>query len=97
MNQQYIKGVAQINYNSDKCIGCKMCTVVCPHAVFRMQDKKAILVKKDRCMECGACMKNCIGEAIYVKTGVGCATAVINSMLGKHDGEISCGCDVNCC
>lgn len=97
MKQQYIKGVAQITYSSENCIGCKMCITVCPHAVFEIQNKKAVLANKDRCMECGACMKNCPANAIEVKAGVGCATAIINSMLGKNKGEIACGCDSNCC
>jgi hypothetical protein len=48
-------------------------------------------------MECGACMQNCITNAIEVSTGVGCATAVLNSMFGKSEGEITCGCDADCC
>lgn len=97
MKQQYIKGVAKIEYDISKCTGCTMCTIVCPHAVFEMNNKKAHLVFKDRCMECGACMVNCPADAIQVSTGVGCATAVFNSMLGKNKGEIACGCDSECC
>jgi len=68
-----------------------------PHAVFAMNNKKAVLANKDRCMECGACMVNCPANAITVKKGVGCATAVLNSMLGKNGGEISCDCGTGCC
>lgn len=94
---EYIKNVAKIEYESKKCIGCKMCTVVCPHAVFTMHYKKAVLRYKNRCMECGACMQNCLGNAINVSTGVGCATAVLNSMFSKQKGDIACGCDDLCC
>lgn len=97
MVQQYIKNVAQLIYDKEKCTGCTLCTIVCPHAVFEMQDKKAQIVNFNGCMECGACMVNCPSDAIKVKTGVGCAAAVINSMLGKSNGEISCDCDSGCC
>lgn len=97
MQQQYIKNVAKIEYTKSKCTGCTMCTIVCPHAVFEMVNKKAELIHKNRCMECGACMVNCPASAIKVTTGVGCATAVLNSMLGKNDGEISCDCSADCC
>lgn len=97
MNQQYIKGVAKITYDASKCIGCKMCVIVCPHAVFTVCGNKAILSYRDRCMECGACMRNCIADAIEVTTGVGCATAVINSMLGKNKGGNGCECSIDCC
>jgi len=30
-------------------------------------------------------------NAISVQSGVGCAAAVINSMLGRNDGECCCG------
>jgi hypothetical protein len=41
-------------------------------------------------MECGACSLNCPLGAISVQAGVGCANAVINSMLGRKNSECSC-------
>jgi len=41
-------------------------------------------------MECGACMQNCPAEAITVKSGVGCANAVINSLLGRKSDSCCC-------
>ena len=61
-----------------KCIGCKMCTLVCPHGVFSCQDK-ATIERKDNCIECGACMYNCPTAAIVVVTGTGCAAAILNN------------------
>jgi len=97
MNHQYIKGVAKIDYDPGKCTGCKMCVIVCPQAVFKMNDKKAVLINRDGCMECGACMLNCIAGAINVSTGVGCATAIINSKLGNKQNANECGCSIECC
>lgn len=77
--------------DSSKCTGCSMCTLVCPHRVFTLEDHKAMIINSTACMECGACMVNCPAGAINVHSGVGCASAMINAALtGKK--EVSCGC-----
>ena len=58
-SQTYLKNVSTLEYDSSLCIGCRMCIEVCPHNVFRMKDKKAEIIDRDRCMECGACEINC--------------------------------------
>ena len=65
-----------------------MCTRVCPHAVFALENKRASIVDRDACMECGACAMNCPEDALTVRSGVGCATAVIAQALGRT--EASC-------
>jgi ferredoxin len=55
-----------------------------------LEDGQAEIVRRDSCMECGACALNCPAEAIHVTAGVGCATAVINSMLGRADSSCCC-------
>jgi NAD-dependent dihydropyrimidine dehydrogenase PreA subunit len=75
--------------NTEACNGCTMCTMVCPHGVFAMQDHKAVIVNYTACMECGACMVNCAPVAITVHSGVGCAAAMIQSALTGR--EVSCG------
>ncbi len=78
-------------YNPELCNGCAMCFQVCPHAVFEMQARRAVLVSPLACMECGACQRNCVTAAIRVESGVGCAAAMIQAALtGKK--EISCDC-----
>jgi NAD-dependent dihydropyrimidine dehydrogenase PreA subunit len=73
------------------CNGCRMCVEVCPHAVFDMLGKEAILADPASCMECGACRTNCATGAITVDSGVGCAAAMmIQSVTGRK--EASCGC-----
>jgi ferredoxin len=86
----YLEDVVTLKLDPDKCTGCGMCLVVCPHRVFELQDKKALISEKDACIECGACMQNCPSEAISVRTGVGCATAVINSYLGRESSSCCC-------
>ena len=80
----YLKNVTTLELNPEKCIGCGKCLEVCPHAVFSLQESKARIMERDACMECGACSMNCPTEAISVQVGVGCAAAVINSVLGRN-------------
>ncbi len=98
MELKYLKGVAELKLDTDKCIGCGMCGVVCPHAVFSISDNKALINDIDLCMECGACSMNCPVSAITVRKGVGCAYAVLMGMFsGNKDGKgPSCG-DSGCC
>lgn len=89
---RYIDGVVTLAYDRDACTGCRMCTAVCPHGVFRIaaSDGRADLIDRDRCIECGACARNCSAGAITVDAGVGCAAAVIGGWLSG--GEPECGC-----
>lgn len=97
MKQRYLKNVATLSLDTEKCVGCGMCAQVCPHGVFDMADRKARIVDKDLCMECGACALNCPVNAIEVNAGVGCASAIIKSWF--TGGEPTCGCSDNseCC
>ena len=80
----YLKDVVTLDLNSDKCVGCGMCRAVCPHAVFILDNGLSRIAARDACMECGACARNCPVSAIYVKTGEGCAKAIINEMLQRE-------------
>jgi NAD-dependent dihydropyrimidine dehydrogenase PreA subunit len=89
-NLVYLKNVATLQLDENKCTGCGMCLDVCPHAVFKMNNSHASIQDRDACMECGACSRNCPYGAISVQSGVGCAAAVINSLLGRAGGECCC-------
>lgn len=90
---KYLANTASLEMVSEKCTGCGMCLEVCPHNVFTLQDKKAVIIDKDSCMECGACALNCAFGALSVDKGVGCAAAIINGII--TGGEPTCGCDNN--
>ena len=99
MSLRYFSGVSTLSLDSEKCVGCGSCVEVCPHAVFAIEEKKARILDKDACIECGACKKNCSFGAINVRTGVGCAAAIIGSFgtgkapcCGGDDGKGG-----NCC
>lgn len=89
----YLKDVVTLKLDQRKCTGCGMCLLVCPHAVLSLTDGKIGIMNRDACMECGACAKNCPVEALSVRSGVGCAAAVINSLLGRK--EASCCCTID--
>ena len=96
MKFAYLKNVATLKFAEEKCAGCGRCAEVCPHRVFEMDGRKARILGKDFCMECGACALNCPAGAINVKAGVGCAAAIIMGWF--TGGEPVCGCsDSGCC
>ena len=100
MRPYYVKKVVSLSYDAARCTGCGRCVEVCPQQVFAIEDRRAVMVDRDRCIECGACAGNCPAGALSVRAGVGCASAILLSMLtGK---EPTCGCDsdeggASCC
>ncbi|MEW6351715.1 MAG: mercury methylation ferredoxin HgcB [Thermodesulfobacteriota bacterium] len=101
----YLKNVVTLSLDEQKCTGCGKCLDVCPHAVLERENGKVRIQSRDRCMECGACARNCPVEAVSVTAGVGCAAAVINSALGRKASScccslepgVGCGTDVGDC
>jgi NAD-dependent dihydropyrimidine dehydrogenase PreA subunit len=91
----YLKEVVTLRLEMEKCTGCGTCLLVCPHAVLAKSNGKIEIVRRDACMECGACSRNCPVEALHVQAGVGCAAAVINSMLGRK-GASCCSLETGC-
>lgn len=84
---RYLDGVATLCLDTDTCIGCGMCVTVCPHRIFELEKKKAVIRDFDACMECGACAQNCPVEAISVTPGVGCASYIMAVWLSKLTGR----------
>lgn len=94
---RYLAGVVTLEYDAEKCNGCRLCVTVCPHGVLGFENKKAFLADRDACMECGACAINCPEDAISVRAGVGCASAIIVGKLSKTDPTCDCDSDSSCC
>lgn len=94
---KYLASVSTLAYSPDKCTGCSRCVEVCPQGVFEMREKKAAIMDRDLCMECGACALNCDFGAITVNSGVGCAAAIINGMITGGAPSCDCGTGGNGC
>ena len=92
---RYLDGVTTLQLDTETCVGCGMCEIVCPHAVFQMKDKKAEIDDFNACMECRACSLNCQVGAIRVTPGVGCASYIIQTWIkGKETAACGSG---ECC
>ena len=94
---KYLKNVATLELNKEKCVGCGQCIEVCPRGVFVMRGQKAEILDRDRCIECGACQRNCAFDALFVSSGVGCAQALFNAMITGGEPVCDCGKASDCC
>ena len=92
---RYLANVTTLALDTEACVGCGMCTLVCPHAVFALNGSKVRIVDRDGCMECGACAGNCPTGALSVTPGVGCAAYIIQTWI-KGKQKASCG-GSGCC
>lgn len=93
---RHLKDVSTLSLDPEKCVGCGVCETVCPHGVFEMNHKKAVLTDLNGCMECGACAVNCVTGAISVDPGVGCAAYIIQAWI-KGKENAACGPGGGCC
>jgi len=84
---RYIDGTATLQVDLLRCVGCGLCTEVCPHRLFSLTAEGLEVGDRDLCMECGACARNCPVQALTVSPGVGCAAALhaawVNRLLGR--------------
>ena len=87
---RYLPNVATLSLDADACVGCGMCTEVCPHGVLMMEGRKVIAADLDGCMECGACANNCPAGALRVTPGVGCAAYIIQSWIKGKNAAACC-------
>ena len=89
---QYLLSGDSLVLDQSLCNGCGRCEEVCPHAVFSVVNRKAVVANRGNCMQCGACRMNCPIGAIGVSTGVGCAAAIVGAMRRGDAGAARCDC-----
>ncbi len=55
-------------FDLNKCIGCRMCEIVCPMDVFRFDQaaRKSVLAYPENCQSCGQCFVNCMGRSLTI-------------------------------
>jgi carbon-monoxide dehydrogenase iron sulfur subunit len=63
----------RVVHNSDKCIGCWTCVMVCPFGALRLSKEQRTPVKCDFCpeLEIPACVANCPNEALSIEEVTG--------------------------
>ncbi len=49
---------------TDKCVGCTVCTKVCPVVCISGERKEKHTIDQSKCVKCGACMEKCSFKAI---------------------------------
>jgi NAD-dependent dihydropyrimidine dehydrogenase PreA subunit len=89
---RYLKNVSSLRFERAACNGCGRCLQVCPHAVLRKADRWVEIQDLDACMECGACTRNCPTHALTVRSGVGCASAILTGWLYQSEPTCDCAC-----
>lgn len=53
-----------IQINSDRCIGCRKCSIVCPGSLIAVEEGKAVMKYPKDCWGCVSCVKECPAGAI---------------------------------
>ena len=94
---RYLAAGITLQLDPQRCNGCGTCVRVCPHAVFVLEARRAVLADREACMECGACARNCEPGALKVRAGVGCAAGVINGWLSGSGPTCDCSGGSACC
>ena len=54
---------------------------------YYQDEKKRVL---EKCVECGACAKNCPSDAITLTPGVGCASYIIQTWIKGKGAAVEC-------
>ncbi len=85
----YRTDVGYVIQNPSRCIGCRLCTLVCPIAHPRLVPELRVVIKCDMCLDRvrsgrkPACVEACPTGALMLVTEVELAKLRIERLLGK--------------
>ncbi|MDD2206801.1 MAG: 4Fe-4S binding protein [Aminobacterium sp.] len=89
----YFRG--RIDYDKERCIGCKLCVRVCPaNAITYLEDEKKIQIHVDRCCFCAQCTEICPvkclteSDAFLLSSYDRKAQVVVDSGTKKKEDEV---------
>ena len=64
----YVPIAGQYHIDSEKCMGCGLCSKLCPQKAIKGELKKPHSIAQEECIGCGICYKNCKFEAVVAKS-----------------------------
>jgi len=90
-SNEYLEDVVSLSLKEERCIGCLMCTMVCPHGVFEMVSGPGENDLSGPLHGMWGVWNQLPGyKAIKVTSGDGCAQAVFNSLTGRNGKGCCC-------
>lgn len=91
-NPESINMKPQLQFNSQKCIGCKKCFAACKNHAHKTDENSAHVIDKNLCVGCLSCVKNCCAQALTQVGELMTAKKVFEQVLadkpyyGEHGG-----------
>lgn len=64
-NPETLLGKPELQFLSDRCIGCAACLAACPQHCHLLQEGSHLL-ERTNCLACGACAKSCYAGALSI-------------------------------
>ncbi|MCQ2559732.1 MAG: 4Fe-4S binding protein [Clostridia bacterium] len=60
--------MANVNINTDNCVGCGECADNCPASILEVVDGKVTVTDDDSCLTCETCVSVCEHDAISINS-----------------------------